>query len=59
MSEYGFIDGKTETINVEKNQKTQITSILNCCYTNNDFICSYYDILEEALYELLNEKYKI
>ena len=55
MSEYGFIDGKTETINVEKNQKTQITSILNCCYTNNDFICSYYDILEEALYELLNE----
>ena len=57
MSEYGFIDGKTETINIKKTQKTQITSIFNCCYIdiNTDFICPYYDILEEALYGLLNE----
>lgn len=52
INEYGFIDGKTETINVKK---TYTISIFNCCYINTDFICPYYDVLEEALYGLLNE----
>lgn len=52
ISEYGFIDGKTQTINVKK---THPRSIFTCCYTETDFICPYYHLLEEALYGLLNE----
>ena len=52
MNDYSFIDGKTKTINIEKTKKI---SILNCCYTDTDFICRDYDVLEEALYGLLNE----
>ena len=52
MNDYSFIDGKTKTINIEKTKKIPI---LNCCYTYTDFICRDYDVLEEALYGLLNE----
>jgi hypothetical protein len=51
MSEYGFIDGKTKTININK---YPINSIFDCC-AYSDFVYTHYDVLETALYGLLNE----
>ena len=51
MSEYGFVDGKTKTININK---YPINSIFACC-TYSDFVYTHYDVLETALYGLLNQ----
>ena len=53
ISEYSFIDGKTETININK-YSIPINSIFSCCM-NNNYVYTHYDVLEEQLYELLNE----